>query len=113
MLDAAAATAFAAAGNYSGALGALAGGAWLFLNLLLLARLMEMAIDVKSRGKKDKILVLSVLKFPVLYLTGFFILKSRIFPVTGILAGLTAVIAAFAFQWLRSSQIEKSIGGTA
>jgi hypothetical protein len=95
-----AAVAFLAAGRASGAAGALVGGFWIFLNSFFLFQLLAMGMNSRHRPK-DRILLLTVLKFPVLYVAGYFILKAHFFPVSGILAGLTAFIAAFVFQWIR------------
>lgn len=94
------AIAFVAAGRPSGAAGTFVGGLWIFLNSFFLFQLLEVGMNAQARPK-DRILLLTVLKFPVLYVAGYFILKSRFFPVYGILAGLTAFMAAFVFQWIR------------
>ncbi len=91
---------FLAAGRASGAVGTLVGAFWIFLNSFFLFQLLEMGMNSRHRPK-DRILLLTVLKFPVLYVVGYFILKSRFFPISGILAGLTAFMAAFVFQWVR------------
>ncbi len=92
--------AFLVLGRLPDACGAAVGAAWIVLNLTLLFRLMEMSFALKAKNR-DRVLLYSVLKFPVLYVAGYFILKSRFFPLAGILAGLTAGIAAFALVWLR------------
>lgn len=56
----------------------------------------------------EKILLLSVLKFPVLYLAGFFILKSRAFPILSIFTGLTLFFAAFLLTWILGQMTTKS-----
>jgi hypothetical protein len=94
------AVAFFAAGRPAGAAGTVVGGFWIFLNSFFLFQLLEMGMTAQARPK-DRILLLTVLKFPVLYVAGYFILKSRYFPVSGILAGLTAFMGAFLFQWIR------------
>lgn len=100
VLIAFAAVAFLAFGRPPGAAGTLVGGFWIFLNSFFLFQLLEMGMTSQHRPK-DRILLLTILKFPVLYVVGYFILKSRFFPVSGILAGLTAFMAAFVFQWIR------------
>lgn len=76
----------------------MTGALWIFLNVYFLFRLIDMGMNARG-GKKDKILVLSIFKFPVLYVAGFFILKSRFFPVYGIVAGLTVFMAALVIVW--------------
>ena len=80
------------------ALAVVVGAAWIFLNVYFLFRLIAMGMNVQG-GKKDKVLILSVFKFPVLYVAGFFILKSRFFPVYGIVIGLTAFMTALVITW--------------
>ncbi len=89
-------------GRPAGALGVLVGGAWIFLNSYFLFQILEIGMAA-DRKPKDRILLLTVIKFPVLYLAGYFILKSHAFPVSGILAGLTAFMASFLFQWMRAN----------
>ena len=95
------------------AAGTLTGGAWAFLNFYFLFRLLEIGFTaavkapqdktgIRSLGGRDQILLLSVLKFPVVYLAGFFILKSRVFPVSGVLTGLTLFFLAVMLSWRRS-----------
>ena len=85
--------------------GVLVGAAWIFLNFYFLFRLLDVATssDVAPRrmtGRyKDQIFLLSILKFPVIYVAGFFVLKSRFFPVSGILTGLTVFFAALVLSW--------------
>ena len=74
------------------AAGFAVGGAWVFLNFYLLFQLLKIALSQPAR--KNRIFVLSMLKFPVIYVAGFFILKSRFFPVSGVLTGLTIFFIA-------------------
>ena len=60
-------------------------------------------------GQKKAILIFSTLKFPVLYLAGFFILKSRFFSVPGILIGITVFLAAFGWAWMSGGFSEKNL----
>ena len=85
----------------------LAGAAWVFLNFYFLFRLLDISFSpapksnpaTQASAGRDKILLWSILKFPVIYVAGFFILKSRFFPVSGILTGLTIFFAALIFSW--------------
>ena len=110
MLTVPTAGAFAALGHARAACGVLVAAAWVFLNSFFLFELFQMGLDpalpeADSRGRKggvkDRVLLFSILKFPVLYLAGFFVLWKRFFPVSGILAGLTAFVAAFFLTWMR------------
>ena len=80
------------------AAGILAGFCWIYLNCFFLFRLIETAFGGKA-VTKNTAFALSILKFPVLYAVGFFILKSRVFPTTSILIGLTIFIVAFVIAW--------------
>lgn len=88
------------AGRWPAALGVLVGALWIFLNSFFLFQLLEMSIHRKAR-QKDRILLFSVFKFPVLYVAGYFILKSRFFPIYSLLVGLTLFLAAFGLAWIR------------
>jgi hypothetical protein len=100
-LAALAAVAFAAAGRISAALGVCVGAAWMFLNFFFLFRLVAMSVAPPTDKIGRRLAVLSVLKFPVLYVAGYFILASRYFPVESLVAGLTAFVAALAVLWGR------------
>lgn len=95
------------------AAGVAVGAAWLALNLTLLFRLLEIGIGggPKAPGKRDRILLYSVLKFPVLYVAGYFLLRSGFFPALSLVAGLTVAIAAFGLAWAASPRL--SSGGAA
>ncbi|MBI4352474.1 MAG: F0F1 ATP synthase subunit A [Candidatus Omnitrophica bacterium] len=80
------------------------------MNLWLLFRVLEMGLKGKADlNLKNKIRWLLTLKFPVLYLAGFLVLKTRFFPVEGILTGLTLFLAAFTFGWMRANVRPKSL----
>lgn len=90
----------AAAGAFFGLRWAAAlgvGFAWMYLNVFFLMRLLETAVNPESvtAGRKH-VAVFALLKFPVIYLTGFFILQSRYFPMNGLLAGMTVFFASLA-----------------
>ena len=79
--------------------GTLVGSLWVFLNSFFLYQLLEIGLNAKPR-QKERILVFSILKFPVLYIAGFFILKTRFFPVTSVLLGLTLYFVALGVVWI-------------
>ncbi|GEM_PF-38444 len=91
---------FLFAGHWKSSLGVTTGFFWIFLNTYFLFQLVQMSFTPQAKPK-DKIFVLSILKFPVLYLIGFFILKSRFFPVHSILTGLSIFLAVFLIAWIR------------
>lgn len=88
----------AASGRTPWAGGVMIGALWMAVSLYLLVQILAITAGA---GRKDRLAVLAMLKFPVMYLTGFLILKSRFFPVVSIVAGLTLVLAVFAYAWLR------------
>ena len=100
----AAAAIFGLFGRIPWSLGVLVSAAWIFLNSYFLFRLVQIGLGPRIR-QSDKILLFSTLKFPVLYLAGFFILKSRVFPVGGILIGLTLFMFSFALAWFHEKLI--------
>ena len=71
------------------AIGLLVGASWSIANLLSLVGILRIATLQKPNKKLALILVL---KFPVLYIIGFFILVSRLFPVSSLLTGLFSVV---------------------
>ena len=87
-------------GRLAWAGGVLAGACWMFLNVYFLCRLLAVGMRVEVQKDPNHLLVLSVLKFPVIYLTGYFILKARYFPVESILAGLTALVGGLVISWV-------------
>ena len=104
-----AAAGFLTTGLWKWALGVLVGAAWLYLNLYFLFRLIEIGMRLKM-PKKEQILILSILKFPVLYAAGFFILRTRFFPVYSVLIGLTVIFASFTLYWMRLNAGQKWVG---
>ena len=96
----AASLAFAAAGQWAGFFGVWVSAFWVFLNGFILFQLLRMAMK-QGAQKSNKIFVFLMIKFPVLYLAGFFILQSRIFPVSSLLTGMTLFFLSFIAGWAR------------
>ena len=69
----------------SWASGFMVGIIWCVLNFIFTVRLFEVAL---LRKEAKRISMSLVIKFPVLYLIGFFILVSKAFPVMSILTGV-------------------------
>lgn len=103
--NAAASAGFLAFGRTASALGVWVGAAWIFLNTFFLFRLLSLGFETPSAKKKERVLVLSVLKFPVLYVAGYFVLVSRVFPMDGILTGLSLYMAAFTLFWMKANAL--------
>lgn len=70
-------------------LGMVVGAMWAIANMVFTVKILKISVLKKSPAKLPIILML---KFPVLYLTGFFILKSGIFPVQSLLIGLVVTV---------------------
>ncbi|MDD5439100.1 MAG: hypothetical protein PHS37_02830 [Candidatus Omnitrophica bacterium] len=74
--------------NISWVLGFLIAMAWVGINFALLKFIVKQAVVTRSR---QWVPFLLFLKFPVLYVGGYYILRSGSFPVASILAGITAM----------------------
>jgi hypothetical protein len=99
-------------GQWPWSLGVLVSTAWIFLNIFFLFGLLEMGFNPPKDKRKERVLILSILKFPVLYVAGFFILKSRFFPIYSILLGLTLFMIAFTLVWFRFN-FKRNLEGSA
>ncbi len=86
--------------GWAWACGTLIGSLWVFLNSFFLYQLLDMGLHPKPK-QNERILIFSIVKFPVLYVAGFFILRTRAFPVYSVLLGLTLYFAALAIVWIR------------
>src|SRR3989338_7776882 len=86
-------------GRASWAGGVMVSACWMFLNIYFLYRLLEVGLKVENSKHPGRLLALSVLKFPVIYLTGYFILKTRFFPIESVLAGLTLFMIGLGAAW--------------
>mgnify|MGYP001769543509 CR=1 FL=1 len=71
------------------ALGVLIGAAWSLINFLLILEIFKIIL---LRKDKNKLFIMLLLKFPVLYLGGFLLLISRVFPVASLLTGAGLVL---------------------
>lgn len=71
------------------AAGLLVAACWSITNFFLIIKLLKIAVLQQSKAKLSAILLV---KFPVLYSIGFFILTSKFFPVSSLLAGLVSVL---------------------
>ena len=99
-LAALAAVVAALTGHVAWALGDLTAACWMFLNLFFLYKLLEMGVRMNAQRHPGRMLVLAMLKFPAIYLAGFFILKTGYFPLDSILTGMTAFFIAIGISWV-------------
>jgi len=88
--------------------GVWVGSLWMFLNIFFLFHLLNIALNFNFK-KKNQIFLPLIFKFPMLYVAGFFILRSRLFPVYSLLLGLTLFMLALMIQWLRTRSQGKSL----
>ena len=111
--------------DWTWSVGIMTGTLWVFLNSYFLYQLFEMGLapalgnhddltSIKQRARnRQKIMIFTILKFPVLYITGFYILKTRFFSVYSVLLGLTLYFFALGVVWFRFNQLtgrdEKSL----
>jgi hypothetical protein len=72
--------------------GIFVGCGWGCLNLFFLINLITETTNLEGINKK-RVLLLVLLKFPLLYLTGYFLLRINYFPVTSLLVGFTLIFA--------------------
>lgn len=72
--------------------GIFVGCGWGCMNLFFLTNLITETTNLKGVNKK-RVLLLVLLKFPLLYLTGYFLLRINYFPVTSLLVGFTLIFA--------------------
>lgn len=68
--------------------GFITAAAWSALNFFLTTHLFQVAFLQKN---KRKVIIILLVKFPLLYLLGYLILISRIFPVLSLLIGMPMV----------------------
>ena len=80
---------FAVTGRLVYSAGILIGASWLMANFLLTLNLLEIAILKKPRLK---LLLLLLIKFPVLYLSGLLILSLKLFPALSLFLGMTVIM---------------------
>ena len=83
------------------AAGLLLGSSWSVANLLLTVNLLKMSVLKKPAANLTALLLV---KFPVLYLAGFLIISSRLFPIESILAGIVTMPIAMGISKLWPSR---------
>jgi len=81
------------------AAGIFIGCGWGCLNLYLLTNLITQATN-PSRIDKKRIVLLILVKFPLLYLSGYFLLRLKYFPVTSLLVGFTLIFGVILLKAL-------------
>jgi hypothetical protein len=71
--------------------GILAGAVWGCLNLLFLTHLITEVFTPGKEVRKAKVIVIALVKFPLLYLFGFVLLKIDYFPPVSLVSGFTLI----------------------
>jgi hypothetical protein len=79
--------------------GILVGCGWGCLNLFFLTNLVTQATDPKGIDRK-RVVLLILFKFPLLYLSGYFLLRIEYFPVTSLLVGFTLIFVVILLKAL-------------
>lgn len=91
--------------DYRFALGIVVGCLWGAINLHFLKALVVCYINLSKRTKRELVLLL-FLKFPLLYLGGYLLLKSSLFSVISVVSGFTLIFAVILLKalgrWLLS-----------
>lgn len=90
--------------------GIFMGCLWGCLNLFFLTNLITVTTNLEGINRK-KVLLLVLLKFPLLYLTGYFLLKIDYFPVTSLLVGFTLIFAVVLLKALGKTVISSTRKG--
>ena len=83
--------------NYAS--GIFMGCLWGCVNLFFLTNLITETTNLEGINKK-RVLLLVLLKFPLLYLSGYFLLRINYFPVTSLLAGFTLIFVVILLKAL-------------
>lgn len=91
--------------------GILAGAVWGCLNLLFLTHLITEALTLGREIRKGKVIIIALVKFPLLYLFGYFLLKIDYFPPISLLSGFTLIFLVMFLKalgrWILSLNSDK------
>jgi len=79
--------------------GIFVGCGWGCVNLFFLTNLITETTNLEGINRK-RVLFLVLLKFPLLYVTGYFLLRIDYFPVTSLLVGFTLIFVVILFKAL-------------
>ncbi|MGB8656394.1 MAG: hypothetical protein WCE90_01250 [Candidatus Zixiibacteriota bacterium] len=71
------------------AAGIVAGTLWGCLNLWFLTQLVTEVFSPGREVRKRRVVLIAVVKFPLLYVAGYILLKMRFFPAISLVAGFT------------------------
>lgn len=93
-------------GELSSGLGILAGAVWGSINLFFLTHLIQNCI-VETPKHLFKIGMLLGIKFPLLYLTGYFLLAFDYFPIMALLWGFSITITVIFLNSVRQMSFQR------
>lgn len=85
--------------------GLLAGAAWGCLNLLATGHVVRALVAAEKPGKL-RIVILSLVKFPLLYGAGFLLLRVGVFPPESLVSGFSLVLLIILLKALGASAAE-------
>ncbi len=88
--------------------GLLAGAAWGCLNLLVTGHFVRTLVAA-VKPRKLRVLVLSFIKFPLLYGAGFLLLRVGVFPPESLVSGFSLVLLIIVLKALGAS-VAESLG---
>ncbi len=80
-------------------LGFFVGAAWSLINLFFIRTLIKEVVS-PNEARKSITAVLALLKFPLLYVAGYFIVASEFFSVYALLAGFSLLFAVIVLKVL-------------
>ncbi len=80
-------------------LGFFVGSAWSLINLFFIRTLIKEVVS-PNEARKSITAVLALLKFPLLYVAGYFIVASEFFSVYALLAGFSLLFAVIVLKVL-------------
>lgn len=80
-------------------LGFLIGSTWSLVNFLFLRSLIKEVVSPDG-ARKTITAVLALLKFPLLYVAGYFVVRLGEFPVTSLLTGFSLIFAVIVLKVL-------------
>lgn len=101
--------------NFFDAFGIIVGTIWSSINLYFLKKLFQELLKIDSRNPL-KLYTLIGIKFPLLYLMGYGVLKWKLFPLLNLLLGFSVMLIAIfllGMATLLSSKVQANIGSKA
>ncbi|HEX7401168.1 MAG TPA: ATP synthase subunit I [candidate division Zixibacteria bacterium] len=97
--------------DFKFAAGILAGCVWGCLNLYFMTQLITEIFAPGKEVKKRKVVLISVVKFPLLYAAGYLLLKTSYFPPLSLICGFTLIFLVIFLKalgrWILSMNKEK------